>query len=163
MLPCTRRWAALFASIARLNAEYNDSQIHNNLEELSRALHTLLYRIRLLFAKPHEGAVFHVVNLRHIVGVAHAASAAPLRTQLSSEVLPPNSGGLGADAMAICAMFEGNLELARAQYRDEVLSSHIKELVAYVTKAQGLLKAGREPHELRDALGDAPKARVRTL
>lgn len=163
VLPCTRRWAALFASIGRLNAEYSDSQIHNNLEELSRALHTLLYRIRLLFAKPHEGAVFHIVNVRHVVSAARAADAAPVRTQLSSEVLPQNSGGLGADAMAICAMFEATLELARAQYRDEVLSSHVKELVAYVAKAHGLTKAGREPRELREALGDVPKARVRRL
>ena len=38
VLPPTRRWAQLFSSIARLNAEYGESQIHNNLEELAKAM-----------------------------------------------------------------------------------------------------------------------------
>jgi hypothetical protein len=155
------RWAQLFVSIAKLNAEYSDSQIHNNLEELARALQTLLYRIRLLFAKPADGAVFAVLNLSHIVGVAHAAYKSPIRTLLSSEVLPADSGGLGADAMAICKQFERDLEIVKDQYKEECLSSHVRELVAYVARAQSLQAAGRSPAELEAALGDAGKARVR--
>ena len=86
-----RRWAQLFVSVGKLNAEYNDSQIHNNLEELARSLQTLLYRVRLLFTKPAEGAVFHILNLRHIVAVAHASYESPIRTLLSSEVRRPPS------------------------------------------------------------------------
>jgi hypothetical protein len=159
LLP-VRRWTQLFVSIGKLNAEYNDSQIHNNLEELARAIHTLLYRIRLLFTSSISGAVFHILNIRHIVTIAHAAYEAPLRTQLSSEVLPSNSGGLGADAMVICQMFESNLELVKSQYIEECLSSHIKEMMSYVSMAHGLIQADKTPAELRKALGEPSKARV---
>jgi hypothetical protein len=161
ILAPVKRWAALFSAIARLNAEYNDSQIHNNLEELSSAMQTLLYRIRLLFAKPQDGTIFHIMNLLHIVSILRAADRAPLRTQLSSEVLPPDSGGLGADAMAICEAFESILALVTTQYKEKVLSSHLKEMVAYVSKAQGLLKAGRKAEELSATLGEVARCRVR--
>ena len=156
-----RRWAQLFVSIGKLNAEYNDSQIHNNLEELARALQTLLYRIRLLFTKSVDGSVFHILNIRHIVAVAHAAYEAPICTLLSSEVLPRNSGGLGADAMAICKTFEKDLDIVQSQYKQECLASHVKALSGYVSQAQALTAAGRSPEELAASLGDAAKVKVR--
>ena len=241
VIPPVRRWAQLFVSVGKLNAEYNDSQIHNNLEELARSLQTLLYRVRLLFTKPAEGAVFHILNLRHIVAVARASYESPIRTLLSSEVrrppsrsisqssrpagppascearlqtarlsmsatlrrraprtrppsrlaahaqsltwapsrvsmsncdpaydmravqvLPSNSGGLGADAMAICKTLERDLDIVQAQYKEECLTSHVKELAAYVAKAQALLQAGRTAEQLAASVGDAAKARVRT-
>jgi hypothetical protein len=126
-------------------------------------MQTLLYRIRLLFTKAQEGTIFHIMNLQHIVTVARAADSAPLQTQLSSEVLPPDSGGLGADAMAICRTFESSLKLVSTQYKEELLLSHLKEMASYVTQAQGLLKAGRKAVELSAVLGNAIKCRVRCL
>ena len=160
LLP-VRRWASLFAALGKLNAEYNDSQVHNNLDELARSLQTLLYRIRLLFPKQLDGAVFHILNLHHIVTVLHAAFESPLRTQLSSEVLSSTSGGLGEDAMATCKALESSLELVRSQYKEEMLGSHVKELMAYLSQAQAQLQAGKDASALEAILGGPAKPRVR--
>lgn len=124
---------------------------------------TLLYRVRLLFGKPLDGTVFHILNLRHATAALRAADAAPLRTLLSSAVRPENSGGLGADALQLCEQFERDLELAQRQYVEECLGGHVKDLVAYVSRAAGLAAAGRAPEEYAVELGDAAKARVRGL
>ena len=64
--------------------------------------------------------------------------------------------------MAICKALERDLDIVQAQYKEECLTSHVKELAAYVAKAQALLQAGRTAEQLAASVGDAAKARVRT-
>ena len=164
-VPCVlapvQRWSRLFISVAKLNAEYSDSQILNNLDELAKALHSLLYRVRLLFAKPMQGHVFHILNLNYIVEHCRQADHAPIKTLLSSEALPQNSGGLGAAVMEICDTFEQNLSLCKKQYKEECLSSHMPDMFLYTMRAENLLKAGASPESICKELGDVTLIRVR--
>eukprot|EP00892_Ulva_mutabilis_P002761 jgi/Ulvmu1/12486/UM009_0139.1 len=149
------RWVRLFSSIAQLNAEYGDSQIHNNLEELSKAMNTLLYRVKMLFAKPIHGHVFYILNLHYIIDHLIAANKAPLKTLLSSEMLPSNSGGLGTDVMELLETFEQSLKVCQRQYKGECLGSHMPEMYRYTTVAEKLRSSGASAEQAVKDLGDA--------
>lgn len=161
VLPPVQRWVRLFISVAKLNVEYSDSQILNNLDELAKALHSLLYRVRLLFAKPMQGHVFHILNLYYIVENCKQADHAPIRTLLSSEALPQNSGGLGASVMEICETFDQALSLCKKQYKEECLSSHMPDIFLYTMRAEKLLKSGASAASISKELGDIALIRVR--
>lgn len=160
VLAPVQRWTRLFISIAKLNAEYGDSQVHNNLEELAKALESLVYRVRLLFSKPMHGHVFHILNLYYIVEHTREADSAPLMTLLSSEALPKNSGGLGADVMAVCEGFEQNLALCKKQYKEECLSHHMPDMFLYTMRAEKLLKSGASAASIAKELGNMTLVRV---
>lgn len=162
VLPPVQRWTRLFISVAKLNVEYSDSQILNNLDELGKAMHDLLFSIRLRFAKPMQGHVFHILNLYYIVEHCRQADHAPIRTLLSSEALPQNSGGLGAAVMEICEMFESNLTLCKNQYKAECLSSHMPDMFLYTMRAEKLIKSGASAASISKELGDITLIRVRS-
>jgi hypothetical protein len=161
VLAPVQRWTRLFISIAHLNAEYGDSQVHNNLDELAKALHSLLYRVRLLFPKPMQGHVFHILNLYYIVEHCRQADKEPIRTLLSSETLPQNSGGLGADVMEVCDTLEQSLSLCKKQYKEECLSNHMPDIFLYTMRAEKLLKSGASAASIARELGDITLVRVR--
>lgn len=154
VLAPVQRWVRLFASIAKLNAEYGDSQIHNNLEELAKALNTLLYRVRMLFSKPIQGHVFHILNLHYITDYLSTASKAPVKTLLSSEMLPANSGGLGTDVMDIYESFDQNLKLCQRQYKGECLGSHMPDVFRYTSIAEKLRTSAAVTEHESKQLGD---------
>lgn len=136
VLAPVQRWVRLFASIAKLNAEYGDSQIQNNLEELAKALTLLLYRVRMLFPKPIQGHVFHILNLHYIIEYLGDAQKTPLKTLLSSELLPANSGGLGPHVVDILVEFEQSLRLCQKQYQGECLGCHMPHMFRYTSMAE---------------------------
>lgn len=161
VLALVLRWVRLFSSVAQLNAEYGDSQIHNNLEELAKALNTLLYRVRMLFPKPIHGHVFHIINLHYIIAYLTTMNKSPLKTLLSSEMLPANSGGLGTDVMEIFAKFEQNLGLCQKQYKGECLGSHMPEMFRYTSMAEKLRLPGTAAEQADKELGDLVLIQVR--
>lgn len=158
-----QRWVRLFSSIAKLNAEYGDSQVHNNLEELAKALNMLLHRIRMLFSKPIQGHVFHILNLHYINEYLNAESKAPVKTLLSSEMLPANSGALGVDVVAICETFDQNQRLCQKQYTGECLGSHMPDMFRYTCIAEKLRTSGAGADQVAKELGDILLVQVRSL
>lgn len=160
LLAPVQRWVRLFASIAKLNAEYGDSQIHNNLEELAKALNMLLNRVRMLFSKPIQGHVFLILNLHYITEYLIAASKAPVKTLLSSELLPANSGGLGTDVIEIYESFEQNLKLCQRQYKGECLASHMPDVFRYTSIVEKLRTSGTVTEQESKQLGDVVLVQV---
>jgi hypothetical protein len=160
VLPPVRRTTALLVSLGKLNAEYGDSQVTNNLAGLAAALQHLLYQIRLLISPARAGTVYHILNLQHVVANLRAAYESPLRTLPSSEALPAGAGGLDAAAMALCRDFEGDLDIARSQYIGDVLAVHVREMAAAVAHANAATRRGSG--DLPPALTDPAVAQVRS-
>lgn len=131
LLPATQRWTSLFISMAQLNAEYHDSQVSNNISELTRPFLSLLYSIQMRYKPSHTGVIFNVINQHHIRSRLDAADAAPLRT-LQSTPLRAGRGGLGDAAEHERADLVQNLELNMELYTRECLNSHARNMCEYV-------------------------------
>lgn len=136
VLPVTKRWTQLFISLGRLNAEYGDSQVNNNTQELLTAFVQLLFGIQHAHVdKPRAGLVFMLVNLQHAVDQCQAAAERPLRTQPSSLALPDGQRGLAGAAQSGLEYMSSTLDIVKEQYWQECLNGHVRDMHQYVLAA----------------------------